>query len=29
MKFAKYQADNVVPEWKDKYLDVLRPLIGR
>jgi hypothetical protein len=22
MKFAKYQANNLVPEWRTKYLDV-------
>jgi len=23
MKFAKYQANNLIPEWRMKYLDVL------
>src|SRR5271154_3751719 len=25
MKFAKYQANNLVPEWRRKYLDVRDP----
>ena len=25
MKFAKYQANNLIPEWRLKYLDVTHP----
>lgn len=28
MKFAKYQANNLIPEWRDKYIDVINPLLS-
>jgi hypothetical protein len=28
MKFAKYQQNNLVPEWRKKYLDVLKFLVS-
>ena len=28
MKFAKYQANNLIPEWRDKYIDVINSLLS-